>query len=233
MTRERLRTGGARAVARRRRAPRRSQHLRRRCVAARRRQRDPVAGTPWGHGGRLGRNRFRRTRQPRRRRPGPPRRPLRRRRCAGPRAARHGPFGLRRSRLRDGLGVARRAAARQRVRPPRRRARPGGPRPRAAGGRVGQGAQQRPRPACVAAGSGGRRRQFRRHRGRHSDAVRIRLDRNGIPAAVGEPRATSSRPESVAADEVVRVRVLPAWLRIDARFGTVYRRRGDPAVVLR
>jgi hypothetical protein len=41
------------------------------------------------------------------------------------------------------------------------------------------------------------------------------------------------RPESVAADEVVRVRVLPAWLRIDARFGTVYRRRGDPAVVLR
>jgi hypothetical protein len=40
-------------------------------------------------------------------------------------------------------------------------------------------------------------------------------------------------PESVAADEVVRVRVLPAWLRIDARFGSVYRRRGDPALVLR
>jgi hypothetical protein len=40
-------------------------------------------------------------------------------------------------------------------------------------------------------------------------------------------------PESVAPDEVVRVRALPAWLRIDARFGTVYRRRGDPAVVLR
>ncbi len=40
-------------------------------------------------------------------------------------------------------------------------------------------------------------------------------------------------PESVAADEIVRVRVLPAWLRIDARFGSVYRRRGDPAVVLR
>jgi hypothetical protein len=37
----------------------------------------------------------------------------------------------------------------------------------------------------------------------------------------------------VAADEIVRVRVLPAWLRIDARFGSVYRRRGDPAVVLR
>jgi hypothetical protein len=40
-------------------------------------------------------------------------------------------------------------------------------------------------------------------------------------------------PESVTADEVVRVRVLPAWLRVDARFGSVYRRRGDPAVVLR
>ncbi len=51
------------------------------------------------------------------------------------------------------------------------------------------------------------------------------------------PQASSSgddfTPESVAADEVVRVRVLPAWLRVDARFGTVYRRRGDPALVLR
>ena len=35
------------------------------------------------------------------------------------------------------------------------------------------------------------------------------------------------------ADEIVRVRLLPAWLRIDARFGSVYRRRGDPALVLR
>ncbi len=40
-------------------------------------------------------------------------------------------------------------------------------------------------------------------------------------------------PESVGADEVVRVRTAPTWLRIDARFGSVYRRRGDPAVVLR
>lgn len=40
-------------------------------------------------------------------------------------------------------------------------------------------------------------------------------------------------PESPAADEVVRVRVLPAWLRIDARYGSVYRRRGAAAVVLR
>ena len=40
-------------------------------------------------------------------------------------------------------------------------------------------------------------------------------------------------PGSVPADEVVRVRVAPTWLRIDARFGSLYRRRGDPAVVLR
>ncbi|MGV0606472.1 hypothetical protein ABQE68_17865 [Mycolicibacterium sp. XJ1904] len=38
---------------------------------------------------------------------------------------------------------------------------------------------------------------------------------------------------AVGADEIVRVRVTPMWLRIDARFGSVYRRRGDPAVVLR
>ena len=40
-------------------------------------------------------------------------------------------------------------------------------------------------------------------------------------------------PDTVSADEIVRVRALPAWLRIDARFGSVYRRRGDPALVLR
>jgi hypothetical protein len=39
--------------------------------------------------------------------------------------------------------------------------------------------------------------------------------------------------EAVDADEIVRVRSLPAWIRIDARFGSVYRRRGDPALVLR
>lgn len=39
--------------------------------------------------------------------------------------------------------------------------------------------------------------------------------------------------DALSAEEIVRVRVLPAWLRIDARFGSVYRRRGDPAVVLR
>lgn len=32
--------------------------------------------------------------------------------------------------------------------------------------------------------------------------------------------------------EVVRVRVMPNWLRIDARFGSVFRRRGDPVLLL-
>ncbi|MFN3001877.1 hypothetical protein [Mycolicibacterium wolinskyi] len=39
--------------------------------------------------------------------------------------------------------------------------------------------------------------------------------------------------DEVSADEIVRVRAHPAWLRIDARFGSVYRRRGgDPALLL-
>lgn len=45
--------------------------------------------------------------------------------------------------------------------------------------------------------------------------------------------ANDFAPDSVSAEEVVRVRVLPAWLRLDARFGTVYQRRGRPGVVLR
>jgi hypothetical protein len=37
----------------------------------------------------------------------------------------------------------------------------------------------------------------------------------------------------IDASEIIRVRTLPAWLRLDARFGSVYRRRGEAAVVLR
>ena len=36
-----------------------------------------------------------------------------------------------------------------------------------------------------------------------------------------------------ARDEIIRVRVSPTWLRVDARFGSVYRRRGDPALLMR
>lgn len=39
--------------------------------------------------------------------------------------------------------------------------------------------------------------------------------------------------EEVSGDEIVRVRAHAAWLRIDARFGSVYRRRGGSALVLR
>ena len=39
-------------------------------------------------------------------------------------------------------------------------------------------------------------------------------------------------PETVASDEIVRVRVVPTWLRIDARFGSVFRRRGDPLLLM-
>ncbi len=35
------------------------------------------------------------------------------------------------------------------------------------------------------------------------------------------------------ADEMIRVRVLPTWLRVDARFGSVYRRRGGSALLVR
>ena len=37
----------------------------------------------------------------------------------------------------------------------------------------------------------------------------------------------------VEGNEVVRVRVVPSWLRVDARFGSVYRRRGHAALVVR
>jgi hypothetical protein len=40
-------------------------------------------------------------------------------------------------------------------------------------------------------------------------------------------------PDAIDADEIIRVRILPSWLRLDARFGSVYRRRGHPALVLR
>jgi hypothetical protein len=40
-------------------------------------------------------------------------------------------------------------------------------------------------------------------------------------------------PGAIADDEIIRVRILPTWLRLDARFGSVYRRRGSPALGLR
>jgi hypothetical protein len=54
-----------------------------------------------------------------------------------------------------------------------------------------------------------------------------------LPQSVNAGEGMRLDPGTVAADEIVRVRAMPAWLRIDARFGSVYRRRGDPALVLR
>jgi hypothetical protein len=39
-------------------------------------------------------------------------------------------------------------------------------------------------------------------------------------------------PEAIDADEIIRVRITPTWLRVDARFGSVHRRRGAPVLLL-
>ena len=52
-----------------------------------------------------------------------------------------------------------------------------------------------------------------------------------LPETAGH--ATAGNDTAGNDTDVVRVRVMPAWLRIDARFGSVFRRRGDPALVLR
>ena len=40
-------------------------------------------------------------------------------------------------------------------------------------------------------------------------------------------------PEDPPDAEVVRIRASPTWLRIDARFGSVFRRCGEPALLIR
>ncbi len=83
------------------------------------------------------------------------------------------------------------------------------------------------------------------------EVIRVTLAHEGAPegaskgtdASVGLPMRCvfaltamgflPQSPDAVAADEMVRVRILPNWLRVDAKFGSVYRRRGHPALVLR
>jgi hypothetical protein len=75
------------------------------------------------------------------------------------------------------------------------------------------------------------------------EVVRVTSADSGTDAGVGVPMRCvfaltamgflPQSPKAVGADEIVRVRILPAWLRIDARFGSVYRRRGHPSMVLR
>ncbi len=40
------------------------------------------------------------------------------------------------------------------------------------------------------------------------------------------------QPAGSGDDEIVRVRITPAWLRVDARFGSVYRRRAHAALLV-
>jgi hypothetical protein len=47
------------------------------------------------------------------------------------------------------------------------------------------------------------------------------------------PQSPEGADEADGAQEIIRVRILPTWLRVDARFGSVYRRRGQAALVLR
>ncbi|BCI54217.1 hypothetical protein NIIDNTM18_34950 [Mycolicibacterium litorale] len=87
----------------------------------------------------------------------------------------------------------------------------------------------------------------REHGGAHGPPTSL-LDQEVIAVSGGEHRVGVPMrcvfaltamgflpPDSAAlsADDIVRIRVSATWLRIDARFGSVLRRRGDPAVVLR
>ncbi|BDC73265.1 hypothetical protein [Prescottella equi] len=46
-----------------------------------------------------------------------------------------------------------------------------------------------------------------------------------VPLADGRPAAADTDVHAIAETEVVRVRATPSWLRLDARFGSVYARR--------
>src|SRR5262249_2948845 len=75
------------------------------------------------------------------------------------------------------------------------------------------------------------------------EVIRVSSAREGEHVSVGLPMRCvfaltamgflPQSPDAIAADEMVRVRILPNWLRVDARFGSVYRRRAHAALVLR
>lgn len=83
----------------------------------------------------------------------------------------------------------------------------------------------------------------REHSGAHGPPPSL-LDQEVLTVSAGEESvgvpmrcvfaltAMGFLPDPIPADEVVRVRVMPSWLRIDARYGSVYRRRGGPVLLL-
>ncbi|MEZ0053629.1 hypothetical protein ABIA30_004658 [Mycobacterium sp. MAA66] len=83
----------------------------------------------------------------------------------------------------------------------------------------------------------------REHSGAHGPPPSL-LDQDVLTVSAGEDSvgvpmrcvfaltAMGFLPDPIPADEVVRVRVAPTWLRIDARYGSVYRRRGGPILLL-
>jgi hypothetical protein len=75
------------------------------------------------------------------------------------------------------------------------------------------------------------------------EVIRVSSASEGPTVSVGVPMrcvfaltAMGFLPQAsaaIGADELVRIRILPSWLRVDAKFGSVYRRRGHAALVLR
>ncbi|AAS04610.1 hypothetical protein D522_06023 [Mycobacterium avium subsp. paratuberculosis S5] len=166
------------------RPPRRPGRVRRPRAAARRRRDHPSAHPLPGASHRLGGNGFRRPGQQGGGRRGAARGSVGRGGRARARPGRDGRLGLRRSGLRDGLRVARGAAAGIRLHPPRGHTRPGDARPGPAGRATCQAAQQFSRPTGFPAGSGGHPGELRRRRGGLADAVRVRVDRHGFSAPI-------------------------------------------------
>jgi hypothetical protein len=82
----------------------------------------------------------------------------------------------------------------------------------------------------------------REHSGAHGPPPSL-LDQEVLAVSAGEDSvgvpmrcvfaltAMGFLPDPIPADEVVRVRVTPGWLRVDARYGSVYRRRGGPMLL--
>ncbi|OBI52385.1 hypothetical protein [Mycobacterium sp. E787] len=75
------------------------------------------------------------------------------------------------------------------------------------------------------------------------EVVRVSAASEGANVSVGLPMRCvfaltamgflPTSPDAIGADEMVRVRVVPSWLRVDAKFGSVYRRRAHAALVVR